>query len=254
MKKVLHNIAFGKIKSFNLLKALRHNLREYEEELQEGRGINPHRTQFNKFLRGDGSALDLFRQFNKLAKEGCNKTMRKDLVIAVEALFTLPSDSGIDEEAYFADSIKWFEQHSGGQVISAVIHNDEKEPHCHALLLPLINGCMVGSKVMGNKRNLSELKQSHFEEVASKYGIQSRKSLTTTEKRMAAAMIWEKVKSNPSVLNQSSISNAFIRVLEKNPNELMAHLNIQLDYYPAPKRSFVSTMISKGKGGNFQSE
>jgi hypothetical protein len=250
--KTIHHIGFGKIKSYNLLKALRHNLREYEDELQGRTGIDPARIQFNVVLRGSGSALDLFRDFNRLSRAGCKRTIRKDSVLAVEALFTLPRGSGVDEQAYFTDSVNWFEAYSGGIVISAVIHNDEKEPHCHVLLLPLINGRMTGSKVMGNRPHLLEMKADHFKSVAAHYGIQLRKSLNYDEKQEAATKILAKLDADLSLLTQTNFRTEFIRAVSYSPHELINLLNIQLDEHPLPNQSFVSIMTSPGKGARYE--
>src|SRR5207245_6185490 len=53
-----------------------------------------------------------------------------------------------------SDSLAWIEVYFAVPVLSAVVHVDEAAPHMHVLLLPLLNGRMQGSDLVGSRSRL----------------------------------------------------------------------------------------------------
>jgi hypothetical protein len=251
--KVLHLFRLHKIKhTVRLLQAAQHNLRELQAELGSKSHIDPSRTHLNIVLFGPSMALEVAQLAQQHLKEASLTKLRKDAVIAIECIIGLPKNSGIDEAAYFEESALWYEKYTGGKLLSAIVHNDEAEPHCHIILLPLINGHMIGSSVMGNRQKLSDTKVNHFNDVASKYGITQQIKMTTTEKRLAGSQIINKLEMNPEFLSNPNVRTALLKLACNDPYELSQVLDIHVSSEPKPNRDYVSIMISKGKGGNYE--
>lgn len=67
----------------------------------------------------------------------------------------------VDIEAWCKDNIEWLEKHFGGadNVVSAILHLDERTPHIHAIVISLDEkGKLNYTKYLsGLKYHLSEL-------------------------------------------------------------------------------------------------
>jgi hypothetical protein len=91
------------------------------------------------------------------------------------------------------------ECHFGVPVLSCVAHMDEGAPHAHALLLPLIDGHMVGSDLHGGKAKLAAMQASFHEAVGAPHGLPKYvpQRLSTTV-RLAATLARESRPMPPS--------------------------------------------------------
>jgi hypothetical protein len=139
--------------------AARHNHREILAELgasPDGH-IDPTRVELNCVLRGHSTAAAVASEAQSLMDAAGVKSLRKDAVRGLEIVFSLPLDSGIDHDRFFNDSVQWAGQYFAAPVISAIVHNDESAPHCHVLLLPLVDGRMIGSELVGGRAKLQAL-------------------------------------------------------------------------------------------------
>ena len=66
-------------------------------------------------------------------------------------MISLRANTTVDINGYFPGVIEWLEDYLGCQIISAVVHLDEGAPHMHVVVLPLRNGRMMGSALVGYK-------------------------------------------------------------------------------------------------------
>lgn len=147
---------YGKIKSEkHLLIALQHNLRE---TVNLGCGINPSKTKLNYNLGFAGNSRSKLDMCKRLISDA-GITLRKDAVLAVELMISL-STWDTDHEAIFNEIFEWAQKYYDVPIISFDVHLDESFPHCHLLLLPLVNGRMNGSKLVGYKTKLAMMKKS----------------------------------------------------------------------------------------------
>ena len=105
----------------------------------------------NNTLAGPDTANGVANLANTLMEQAKVGKLRKDAVRALEFVFSLPPGHQIDDGAYFRDCMAWVQSHYGGAVLSADVHRDESALHMHLLLLPLEEGRMVGSRMMGNR-------------------------------------------------------------------------------------------------------
>ncbi|WP_368923885.1 plasmid recombination protein, partial [Comamonas aquatica] len=57
-----------------------------------------------------------------------------------------------DECAYFQAALDWMATEFGSaNLLSAVVHKDESAQHMHVLIVPLVQGSMQGSDLLGGK-------------------------------------------------------------------------------------------------------
>lgn len=215
--------------------ASRHNLREILAEMGAAKNshIDPERTKLNRILCGCDTAAAVASHAQALMDDAGVKTMRKDAVRALEIIFSLPLQSGIDHERFFNESVRWAGQYFRAPVISAIIHNDEAAPHCHVLLLPLVDGRMIGSDLMGGRARLQALQADFHAQVGQRYGLARQ----TAQKRLSAVIRREAIDSAFGLLEANSgLKSDVLRVLLEphvnNPEPLMMALGLAM---PTPK-------------------
>ncbi len=126
--------------------AARHNLRE----LPLAPNMVAGKQVLNYVLQGASSAVAVQTSYEAvLAKHGISK-LRKDAVRLIEALVSLPVGVNDPSHQYFEAALRWLTNEFGkANILSAVIHKDEAAQHMHVLVIPLIEGRMRGSDLMG---------------------------------------------------------------------------------------------------------
>ncbi len=121
------------------------------------------------------------------------KKLRKDAVRAVEVVLSLSLDHGIDDTTFFMDSMHWFAQRFGGleNLLAADIHRDEAHDHVHMLFLPLHDGRMVGSQMVGGRGKIKSCKLSFSEEICRQHGVKvlMADSLSVSERAYASQVV-----------------------------------------------------------------
>jgi hypothetical protein len=203
----------------------------------------------NYILRGPDSAEGVAALRKSLLKEAGITKLRADAVQALEVLFTWPFPEKEAPRQYFEDCTQWAERHFQVPVLSSIMHMDESEPHCHLLMLPLVNGRMNGSDLFGKGTHLSMHLNSFYKEVGTKYGI----ARPVTAPRLTSAAREFVIAQARSVLSiMSGLTEETINVLldahRKQPYALMQHFKIALPAKaPTKTRSFVEMMTRKVK-------
>ena len=161
-----------KIKSVGALGgAYQHNLR-----LKDITNADETKTSYNIELTGrlpQKSYVDCFQDMIHSSPwyENGNHKIAKNAVYAVEFMLTFGGEAKgkIDIDSWCYNNIKWLSAHFGGpqNIISAILHMDERTPHIHAIVIPLDEkGKLNYTKYLGgSKYRLSELQDSYHEEV-----------------------------------------------------------------------------------------
>lgn len=105
--------------------------------------------------------------------------IRSDAVKMVSVIFT--SDSAFfsgrsqDEQLFFFQSCLDFAKRKWGveNIISAVIHNDEKTPHLHLNFIPLTKeGRLSAKQILGGRKELQKFQDEFYSEVSIKFGLE----------------------------------------------------------------------------------
>ncbi|MGZ9711218.1 plasmid recombination protein [Glaciimonas sp. GNP009] len=198
--------------------AARHNCREILAEIgaAPGGNIDPARVGLNRILHGHGTAAAVAIQAQTLMNEAGIKATRKDAVKALEIIFGLSPQSTIDHAQFFDESVQWAAQYFKAPIISAIVHNDEAAPHCHVLLLPLVDGRMIGSDLMGGRAKLQAMQADFHINVGERHGLTRQ----AAQKRCSAETRQKAIDSAFDVLEANSgLSDTVLLAL------LLPHLN-----------------------------
>lgn len=170
--------------------AARHNLRDgWVAKRGNSKKIDAARSHLNTVLKGPRTAKEVVRLAKRaMHSSGITKT-RKNAVLGIEIVFGLPAGHGIDEDAYFEECTRWAATAFGGEqnVLSSVIHRDQPNPHCHVLILPLQNGKLNGSAMVGDRQGVASHHETFYASVAARYGLPRPPAPPTSEQKQSMA-------------------------------------------------------------------
>lgn len=232
-----------------ILAALKHNKRTLQAERGADAHINATKTQFNYSLTGNDTPETIDRYAKvQITKAGIDK-LRKNQVMGVEIVFSLPIDRHAqDTRQFFVDCLEWVKTNFAGELLSFDIHLDESAPHAHAVILPLLDGKMQGSKMMGSKGNLMRLINKFHTDVAKHHGLSRSESkrLSETDKQTLSSMVLKRLKTDP--IMKSSLWTYIRDLVVKAPLPFAQMLSITPAARKMAVKSFVDHKRSKGKG------
>ena len=180
-----HLIRLSAIKGKSgVLEALKHNKRTLQAEHGAGVNIDVTKTPLNYCLT-DPATPDAIALHAKVqvVKAGIDM-LRKNQVMAVEVVFSLPIDRhSQDTRPFFNDYLAWVKQSLASEVLSFDVHLDGSAPHPHAVISPLIDDKMQGICLISVKGNLMRLINLFYSEIAARYGLAkaSRKRLSAKD-------------------------------------------------------------------------
>lgn len=227
--------------------AAKHNLREIAAEIGAAGHIDPARIHTNLVLRGPASADKVAGDAKALMADAGITRQRVGSVMALELVFTLPPNTGVDVRKYFEDATRWAERFYQVPLLSSVVHLDEAAPHCHVLLLPIADGHMVGSDLHGGRAKLMAMQAAFQEQVRSRYGM----ARCAPAKRHSAAVRAEAMKLARNCLEANSgladdVLTALLKPHTKGPEPLLLALGLPMPT-PVPGQSFVAIMTRPTK-------
>ncbi|WP_406622918.1 plasmid recombination protein [Acidovorax sp. SDU_ACID1] len=248
----------GRIHTFRqLLEAGRHNKRE---RLQPH--IDPERVRLNYALAGPdaghGASLAIThatRAMLRAAGRGKGrglKPLRKNVVLAVEVIFSLPPGFNAENHrAYFNDCLAWMGRHfcDPRNILSADVHLDEGAPHMHVLVLPLLEGRMQGGKVCGSPAQLNSWRETLYTEVGIRHGLSPpAQKLRGEDKAEAVTMVLAHYRrALPALLNDPTWP-AVRRSIELDPGSYMRQLGLEVAPRQKRMRTMAQIFTSNGKG------
>lgn len=226
-------LSVKKLKSLDVLKnCLKHNLRQIPRELGGNRHIDPTRCKLNQTLIGGSDPSGMVNEVAATIVAATGKKLRRNGVLALEYLISLRANTTVDINGYFPEVIDWLEDYLGCPIISAVVHLDEGAPHMHVVVLPLRNGRMMGSALVGYKGDLAALKQSHYKSVGQRYGLTMAESIPKFKRYEISRKVVDVLCSTKDLLDQPLIRTALQNIIQINPSELMSILGIPLNFDP----------------------
>lgn len=230
-----------------ILNVMRHNARELQAEIGVGAdsGIDASRIHLNVTLHGPATADGVASAARDAMREHGIVAPRKNATLGIEIVASLPAGLAIDHLAYFRDTAAWAQQHYRVPLLSAIVHNDESSPHLHLVLLPMRDGKLVGSELLGNRATMKAMQKDFHERVASQYGLRmpaAKKRHSAAQRAAGIALLRDTLQTN-SGLTERAIE-ALLVPHAKNPEPLLMALGLTM---PAPvvKGSFVATMTRK---------
>jgi Plasmid recombination enzyme len=228
MRKHSQLLRIAKLKGANKIEtAAKHNLREIAAEIGDYGNINGRRSIQNYILCGANTAAEVASDTQSLMDEAGIKKPRKDAVLALEILISLRLNSTIDTKSFFSDSLAWAKGYFRAPVVSAVAHFDENAPHCHILIVPLVNGRMNGSRLMGYKKKLHSMQLDFNRKVGEHHGLTYQAHTKRQEASIlhtACQTILEAIKAHPERLNEPALSDALMDAFSFNSDDLVLAL------------------------------
>lgn len=235
-------VAVKRLKGQNIVKnAAKHNLREIAAEIGAANHINAARIGENIILRGAPTADEVARTARLLMVAGNVRKLRVDAVQGLEVLFTLPLHSNVDIQEYFEQATAWVESYYGAPVLSSVVHFDESCPHCHVLILPLVNGRMIGSDLHGHASKLQAMQADFFEKVSSRFGFSRqmrKKRLSQSQRQAAIHLARERLHANSGL--QEVVIDELLKPHQKDPAPLLHVLGLAM---PADEKRRAKTFV-----------
>ena len=240
--------------SGKVLAASRHNKRLIQAEQGADSHIDAARICLNLSLHGPDSPEAVARLAkDRMAAAGV-RPQKKNAVLALEHVFSLPANTDIDLKAYFNDCVQWVARNFGGldNVLSADVHLDESAPHLHVLILPLVDGRMNGSDLFGNRQRLQFLQNDFHAAVAGCYGLAKAPArLQGQAKAKTVKTVIEQIQ----VTNDTALTSALWPLIRdwiaRDPVACAQVLGLEVTKAAGkPQRSTVQIFTSKGKGSN----
>lgn len=241
-----------KLRGGGIIKAAAsHNRRAIQAELGASGSIDPARTHLNETLTGPPTADEVaLMARDRMTAAGIDKP-RKNMVRGLEIVFSLDAGHQLDERQFFSDCVLWAGHHFGGaqNILSADIHRDEAAPHCHVLILPMLNGRMVGSDMVGNRTKLRDTRQRFHDAVGAPHGLaKAPPRLLGATKTAAAAKVVERLRAGSDGALKSKVWGQLKDGIDRDPGPFLLALGITVE--PARKKLRTMTQIftSKGRG------
>ena len=180
-------LRFQKRKAGGVVACERHNERR-KEAYKSNPDIEMGRSKENYHLVPQ-PRYTYKKEINRMiAEAGCK--VRRDSVMMVETLITaspefmnsLPPE---EQKLYFQTALDFVSERVGRQnILSAVVHMDEKTPHMHLSFCPITpDGKLSAKAFLGNQKTLSEWQTAYHERMSAKWSELERGQSSMETKR-----------------------------------------------------------------------
>ena len=180
-------LRFQKRKAGGIAACERHNERR-KEAYRSNPDIDMERSKNNYHLVPP-PRYTYKKEINRMVAEaGCK--VRKDSVLMVETLITaspefmnsLPPE---EQREYFTMALDFLAERVGRQnILSAVVHMDEKTPHMHLCFVPITPDNRLSAKAfLGNQKSLSQWQTDYHERMSSRWNELERGQSSMETKR-----------------------------------------------------------------------
>lgn len=166
-------LRFQKRKAGSVAACERHNERK-KEAYKSNPDIEVERSKENYHLIPPPRYTYKKEINRRIAEAGCK--VRRDSVMMVETLITaspefmdsLPPE---EQKAYFAEALGFLAERVGKEnILSAVVHMDEKTPHMHLCFVPITPDNRLSAKAfLGNQKSLSEWQTAYHERLSARW-------------------------------------------------------------------------------------
>lgn len=180
-------LRFQKRKAGSVASCERHNERK-KEAYKSNPDIDMERSKDNYHLVAS-PRYTYKKEINRMvAQAGCK--VRRDSVMMVETLITaspefmnsLPPEQ---QKEYFTMALDFISERVGKQnILSAVVHMDEKTPHMHLCFCPITpEGKLSAKAFLGNQKTLYEWQSDYHERMSSRWNELERGQSSMITKR-----------------------------------------------------------------------
>ena len=155
-------------------------------------------------------------------------------------MIILSSNHSVDDKAFFVESMDWFAERLGGHanLISADLHRDEPYDHVHVLVVPLVDGRINGSQLLGGKGEFRRHKSDFEREMYRQYGshLIMKAHFSTAQKVLALAPFIDVIHKTSDPVLSSPIWTAVKIYIHVQPEPYLGLLGLEPATYKLPKK------------------
>jgi hypothetical protein len=218
----------GKARTLRLAEA--HNLRKMAAS---NSAIDQRKSHLNTELVPMGSASLEDKVISILTARGIAldsyRLKMKNRGYAVELLFTVTDGYVCDFYSLYSDCLDWLKSYHPESVIAhAVVHLDEKTPHMHVVLVPIVDGKLQADKVRGYRQLNSLRSISLYEYLDPEYGLSYPAFLYGASKKYGAEKAIRIYRSLPDGQVRRVLDQAIIQAIHGRPEPFMHAMKIPL--------------------------
>lgn len=172
-----------KVKTASGIAGIQIHDRQRTKSQQYKPGIDFSRSSCNySFVDVDFDKYDSYNDYINQqikARYTGSKAIRKDAVKMIDVIFTSDSDFFADKtpeqiRTYFHTCLDFARRRWGVEnIVSAIVHLDEKTPHLHLNFIPLTkDGRLSAKDILGGKKELQQLQDDFYTEIAKQFGLE----------------------------------------------------------------------------------
>ena len=201
---------------------------------------------------------------HRIQTAGCR--VRKDSVKFVDTLVTVSPEFAKAHEAempeYFMRAFDFLKERVGeDNIISAVVHMDEKTPHMHLCFVPLTRDKRLSAKeILGNKKSMIRWQDDFYACMAERWPELERGTPAVETKRRHLTPQWyKKVTAMDAKLEQleATLNNINVFNAGKKREEavaLLAQLLPEVESFQAETQRLRDTIAHERRNASFQRE
>ena len=201
---------------------------------------------------------------HRIQTAGCR--VRKDSVKFVDTLVTVSPEFAKAHEAempeYFRRAFDFLKERVGEEnIISAVVHMDEKTPHMHLCFVPLTRDKRLSAKeILGNKKSMIRWQDDFYACMAERWPELERGTPAVETKRRHLIPQWyKKVTAMDAKLEQldTTLNNINVFNASKKREEavaLLAQLLPEVESFQAETQRLRDTIAHERQNASFQRE
>ena len=201
---------------------------------------------------------------HRIRMAGCR--VRKDSVKFVDTLVTVSPEFAKEHEAemteYFNRAFEFLKERIGEEnIISAVVHMDEKTPHLHLCFVPLTKDKRLSAKeILGNKKAMIRWQDDFYAYMAERWPELERGTpAVETRRRHLTPQWYKKVTAMDAKLEQleATLNNINVFNAGKKREEavaLLAQLLPEVESFQAETQRLRDTIAHERRNASFQRE
>lgn len=201
---------------------------------------------------------------HRIQTAGCR--VRKDSVKFVDTLVTVSPEFAKAHEAempeYFRRAFDFLKERVGEEnIISAVVHMDEKTPHMHLCFVPLTRDKRLSAKeILGNKKSMIRWQDDFYACMAERWpelergtpAVETRRKHLTPQWYKKVTAMDAKLEQLEATLNNINVFNAGKK--REEAVALLAQLLPEVESFQAETQRLRDTIAHERRNASFQRE
>ncbi|WP_151671434.1 MobV family relaxase [Nitrincola schmidtii] len=199
------------------------------QRLQHTPNADPERLHLNRQLKGTGDLTadvrNYLNQHIEVRHKNGKPKIRNNAVLCVEQVLTASNEYFQDDpnnerlRKWIDAQMQYIEKKWGDNAVSVVLHNDERSPHLHVHIVPIVNGKLNARALIGGKSDEMSLMQDEYADAMKPLGltrgIKNSKAYHTTIKQFYGMLEHDEKIKMPEFKN--SVKNILKTLI--NPQE-----------------------------------